>query len=70
MGHALGPSLTQTYRYRLETPAERLVLQDDCFPHKPGVVRCVGGEGVSVKLAEGIDWAHAERATVEFARSR
>lgn len=70
VGHALGPSLTQTYRYRLETPAERLVLQDDCFPHKPGVVRCVGGEGVSVKLAEGIDWAHAERATVEFARSR
>jgi hypothetical protein len=54
----------------LETPAERLVLQDDCFPHKPGVVRCVGGEGVSVTLAEGIDWAHAERATVEFARSK
>jgi|688.fasta_scaffold31375_2 hypothetical protein len=70
VGHALGPSLTQTYRYRIDTPAERLVLQDDCFPHKPGVVRCVGGEGVSVKLADGIDWAHAERATVEFARSR
>ena len=70
VGHALGPSLTQTYRYRIEVPAERLVLQDDCFPHKPGVVRCVGGEGVSVKLADGIDWSHAERATVEFARSR
>lgn len=70
VGHTLGPTLTQIYRYRLETPAERLVLQDDCFPHKPGVVRCVGGEGVSVTLADGIDWAHAERATVEFARSR
>jgi hypothetical protein len=70
VGHALGPALTQTYRYRIETPAERLVLEDHCFPHKPGVVRCVGGEGVRVTLGEGIDWAHAERATVEFARSR
>ena len=69
VGHALGPTLTQTYRYRVETPAERLVLQDDCFPHKPGVVRCVGGEGVTVTLAEGIDWSHAERVTVEFTRS-
>lgn len=69
-GHALGPALTQTYRYRIETPAERLVLEDHCFPHKPGVVRCVGGEGVRVTLGEGIDWAHAERATVEFTRSR
>jgi hypothetical protein len=68
VGHTLGPTLTQTYRYRLEPPVERLVLQDDCFPHKPGVVRCVGGQGVSVTLADGIDWAHAERATVEFAR--
>ena len=69
VGHALGPALTQTYRYRIETPAERLVLEDHCFPHKPGVVRCVGGPGVSVTLGEGIDWTHAERATVEFARS-
>lgn len=69
VGHTLGPTLTQTYRYRVETPAERIVLQDDCFPHKPGVVRCVGGEGVTVTLADGIDWSHAERATVEFARS-
>jgi hypothetical protein len=69
-GHALGPALTQTYRYRIETPAERLVLEDHCFPHKPGVVRCVGGEGVRVTLGKGIDWAHAERATVEFTRSR
>ncbi|MFM8707098.1 MAG: hypothetical protein ACKOHK_03150 [Planctomycetia bacterium] len=69
-GHTIGPALTQTYRYRLDTPAERIVLQDDCFPHKPGVVRCVGGAGVRVTLAAGIDWAHAERATVEFARTR
>ena len=70
VGHALGPALTQTYRYRIETPAQRLVLEDHCFPHKPGVVRCVGGTGVSVTLGEGIDWSHAERATVEFARDR
>jgi hypothetical protein len=70
VGHALGPALTQTYRYRVETPAERLAIEDHCFPHKPGVVRCVGGEGVRVTLGEGIDWTHAERATVEFARSR
>ncbi|MFM8633218.1 MAG: hypothetical protein ACKOEX_00140 [Planctomycetia bacterium] len=69
-GHSVGPALTQTYRYRLDTPAERIVLQDDCFPHKPGVVRCVGGVGVRVTLADGIDWSHAERATVEFARTR
>lgn len=69
VGHTLGPTLTQTYRYRVETPAERLVLQDDCFPHKPGVVRCVGGKGVTVTLADGIDWSHAERATVEFTKS-
>jgi hypothetical protein len=70
VGYALGPALTQTYRYRIETPAERILIEDHSFPHKPGVVRCVGGEGVSVTLGKGIDWAHAERATVEFARSR
>lgn len=68
-GCSWGPALTQTYRFRAETAEAALMLTDDNFTYKPGLVRLAAGPGVSLNVEKQADLTHAERVRIQISRA-
>jgi hypothetical protein len=66
----LGPSLTQTFVFRLETASSEFTFDDRNFPHKPGVVQIIAGPRVKAELRKPVDVYHAEFVPLRVSRSR
>jgi hypothetical protein len=64
----LDQGLTQTFRYRLDTTATEVLLEDRNFGHKPGLVNVRSGTGLTVTLAKDIDLTHADRVSLRIQR--
>ncbi len=67
-GFELHQALVQSYRFKLETSASEIVLEDRVFPHKPGLVQLRHSKGVMLEQARPANLAHAERVSLRITR--
>jgi hypothetical protein len=67
-GFELEHSLVQVYRIRVASSAERVLLIDRNFPHKPGQVAIEVDAGLKAELPAEIDFTHADRVRVTLER--
>ncbi len=65
----LGPTLTQTFVYRLATDAVELTVTDRNFAHKPGLVRLIVGKGGRLERLDEADLSHASKIRVRVTRA-
>ena len=70
VNYQLDQALTQLFRFRIATDETVLLLTDEVFPQKPGVVRVVTGAGVKAEIDGKVDLTHAERVTIRLSRTR
>jgi hypothetical protein len=68
VGFELHQALVQSYRFRIESPGNELLLDDRVFPHKPGLVQVRHGSGVKLEQARPTNFAHAERVSIRITR--
>jgi hypothetical protein len=61
-------SLGQVFRFTITTSATEVLLEERNFPHKPGLVRILPGDGVKVELARPADLSHADRVSLRVTR--
>jgi hypothetical protein len=66
--YELQHSLVQVFHFTLATSAKEVLLDDRNFPHKPGLVQVLPGNGVTVELAKPVDLSHAERVHLRIKR--
>jgi len=64
----LGHSLTQTYRFSVQTGDRAIFFVDTNFSHKPGQVAILAGPGVQAEPQTPATLAHAERISVVVTR--
>jgi hypothetical protein len=66
--YELGHSLTQAFHFTIATAATEVLLDDQNFPHKPGLVQVRHGAGLRIELARPVDLTHAERVNLRIQR--
>jgi hypothetical protein len=66
--HELHQALVQSYRFKIESSANEILLDDRVFPHKPGLVQVRHGSGVKLEQARPTNLAHAERVSLRITR--
>ena len=69
VGFELHQALGQVFRFRIPTKETELLLADQAFPHKPGVVRVITGPRVKAEIHGKVDLNHAERVVLQLSRT-
>jgi hypothetical protein len=68
--YALDNSLTQTFRFSVDSGSDVILLEDRNFAHKPGQVRIFAGQGVNVASTADADLSHVDRLSIKIQRGK
>jgi hypothetical protein len=68
--YSLQNSLAQTFRFRIATDSDVILLEDRNFAHKPGQVRILTGQGVQAAEAADADLSHVDRLSIKIQREK
>jgi hypothetical protein len=68
--YSLGNSLAQTFRFRIATDSDSILLEDRNFAHKPGQVRILTGQGIQAAEAADADLSHIDRLSIKIQREK
>lgn len=69
VSYELKHPLVQVFRFTAATEAGEVLLDDQNFPHKPGLIRIHAGVGVTVEQVKPVDLNHAERLSLKISRT-